>query len=162
MGLLAGISFVLHKKTATNVVKMPPKSASKKEKPFWWNCEKCQTYLPTSELAKHQAEDCGNVNSLGGYVDAGGVYRCRKIEVGGLGIFEEVKLCTDSQRYGLVLVPISVVRRLGLMLGDFVAIKLTKAKDGKEVGTVVRTLWPVEDRHGAKVFFEALGKLLKE
>ncbi|XP_001230510.2 ATPase family gene 2 protein homolog A [Anopheles gambiae] len=143
-------------KNATNVVKMPPKSASKKEKPFWWNCEKCQTYLPTSELAKHQAEDCGNVNSLGGYVDAGGVYRCRKIEVGGLSIFEEVKLCTDSQRYGLVLVPISVVRRLGLMLGDFVAIKLTKAKDGKKVGTVARTLWPVEDRHGAKVFFEAL------
>uniref|UniRef100_A0A1S4H1G4 AAA+ ATPase domain-containing protein n=1 Tax=Anopheles gambiae TaxID=7165 RepID=A0A1S4H1G4_ANOGA len=135
---------------------MPPKSASKKEKPFWWNCEKCQTYLPTGELAKHQAEDCGNVASLGGYVDAGGVYRCRKIEVGGLSIFEEVKLCTDSQRYGLVLVPISVVRRLGLMLGDFVAIKLTKAKDGKKVGTVTRTLWPVEDRHGAKVFFEAL------
>ncbi|XP_050077050.1 ribosome biogenesis protein SPATA5 [Anopheles maculipalpis] len=135
---------------------MPPKSASKKERPLWWSCEKCQTFLPTGELAKHQAENCAQVDRLSGSVDASGTYRCRRIEVGGLTTLEEVKLCTDSQRYGLALLPISVVRRLGLMLGDYVTIKLIKSADRSELGTVVRMLWPVDDRNGAKVWFEAL------
>uniref|UniRef100_A0A182Y5R1 AAA+ ATPase domain-containing protein n=1 Tax=Anopheles stephensi TaxID=30069 RepID=A0A182Y5R1_ANOST len=135
---------------------MPPKSASKKERPLWWNCEKCQTYLPTYELAKHQAENCAAVDRLSGSVDATGTYRCRRVEVGSLAIYEEVKLCTESQRYGLVLLPIGVVRKLGLMLGDYVTIKLVKSVDGSELGTVVRTLWPVDDRNGAKVWLEAL------
>uniref|UniRef100_A0A182NDH8 AAA+ ATPase domain-containing protein n=1 Tax=Anopheles dirus TaxID=7168 RepID=A0A182NDH8_9DIPT len=135
---------------------MPPKSASKKEKPLWWNCEKCQTYLPTGELAKHQMDSCADVAGLKGYVDSSAAYHCRKIELGNLTSYEEVKLCTEAQRYGLVLLPVSVVRRLGLMLGDYVAIRLTKGTGNIQLGTIVRTIWPVDDRYGAKVFVEAL------
>ncbi|XP_053665207.1 ribosome biogenesis protein SPATA5 [Anopheles marshallii] len=135
---------------------MPPKSASKKERPQWWNCEKCQTYLQTNELAKHQTENCANVNRLGGYVDATGTYHCRRIEISDFGAYEEVKLCSENERYGLVLVPDSVVRKMGLMMGDYVTITLAKSVNRTPVGTIVRTLWPCEDRHGAKVCLEGL------
>uniref|UniRef100_A0A4Y0BE51 AAA+ ATPase domain-containing protein n=1 Tax=Anopheles funestus TaxID=62324 RepID=A0A4Y0BE51_ANOFN len=42
------------------------------------------------------------------------------------------------------------------MMGDYVAIKLSKKVNTTPVGTIVRTLWPVEDRHGAKVCLGAL------
>uniref|UniRef100_A0A182Q5F3 AAA+ ATPase domain-containing protein n=1 Tax=Anopheles farauti TaxID=69004 RepID=A0A182Q5F3_9DIPT len=139
---------------SVNAGKMPPKSASKKEKPLWWNCEKCQTYLPTGDLGKHQTDACANVAGLNGYVDSNAAYHSRKVELGNLAVYEEVKLCTEAQRYNLVLLPVSVIRRLKLMLGDYVAIKLTAGNI--QLGTIVRTLWPVDDRHGAKVFLEAL------
>ncbi|XP_053676314.1 ribosome biogenesis protein SPATA5 [Anopheles nili] len=133
---------------------MPPKSASKKERPLWWNCEKCQTYLPTCDLLKHQTENCLNLNSLGAYVDGSGTFHSRKVEICELKQFEEVNLCTDNQRYNLVLLPISVTRKLGLILGDFVSISLSSGENN--VGSIVRTLWPVDDRIGSKVAIEGL------
>ncbi|XP_049533667.1 ATPase family protein 2 homolog [Anopheles darlingi] len=133
---------------------MAPKSATKKEKPLWWNCEKCQTYLPTSELTKHQEANCTNIGTLSGYVSAGDTFHCRKVEVGTLVTLEEVKRCTDAQRYRLVTLPLSVMRKLGLMLGDYVEISLSR--NGTPVGTIVRVVWPVEDRTGTKIALEAL------
>ncbi|KFB39789.1 AGAP012655-PA-like protein [Anopheles sinensis] len=135
---------------------MPPKSASKKEKPTWWNCEKCKTYFLTSELTRHQTDECGNLEGLSGYVEQSGAFHCRKVEIGNLSSYEEVKLCTDSQRYGLVLLPIGIVRRLGLSTGDYVTVEVTEGIERKPLGSVVRRVWPVEDRVGAKVALEAL------
>uniref|UniRef100_A0A2M3Z7Y6 Putative aaa+-type atpase n=1 Tax=Anopheles braziliensis TaxID=58242 RepID=A0A2M3Z7Y6_9DIPT len=139
---------------------MAPKSASKKEKPLWWNCEKCQTYLPTSELPKHQEANCANVATLAGYVSGGDTFHCRKVEVGTLTTLEEVKRCTDAQRYRLVTMPLSVLRKLGLMLGDYVRISLSK--DGATIGTIVRVVWPVEDRTGTKLALEALDEFASD
>uniref|UniRef100_A0A182M966 AAA+ ATPase domain-containing protein n=1 Tax=Anopheles culicifacies TaxID=139723 RepID=A0A182M966_9DIPT len=45
---------------------------------------------------------------------------------------------------------------MGLMMGDYVTITFAKSGNNAPVGTIVRTLWPIEDRHGARVCLEGL------
>ncbi|XP_058058584.1 ATPase family gene 2 protein homolog A [Anopheles bellator] len=134
---------------------MPPKSATKKERVPWWNCEKCRTYLPTAELPKHQSDNCAKIDTLSAYVSSAGLFHCQRAEIGDLSAsHEEVKQCTASQRYGLVVFPISVARKLGLATGDFVRVTLSRGTE--PLGSVVRVLWPTDDLSGPRLALEAL------
>lgn len=138
---------------------MPPKSA-KKEKPYWWKCEQCRTWILTAELAKHQV-DCQNVDVLTGYITEVDEFHSTRFEITMLtGTAEELKEMSDVQLNGLVLLSSAVMNKLELVLGDLVEVHL-RCHNTSDEFKLIRCAWPIDEKHGSRVLSAHLGNPCK-
>ncbi|XP_055638547.1 ribosome biogenesis protein SPATA5 isoform X2 [Toxorhynchites rutilus septentrionalis] len=136
---------------------MPPKSA-KKDKTGWWKCEKCKLSVLTSELSIHQQDNCQNLECLSGYITEAGRFSSNRFECGKLSSFEELQDISETQQNGLILLTSVVMNRIGLTLGDSVEIS-TLLPDEQVGDSFIRNVWPIDDKHGARVICSNIDEL---
>ncbi|XP_053695344.1 ribosome biogenesis protein SPATA5 [Sabethes cyaneus] len=128
---------------------MAPKSA-KKEKPGWWKCERCQLSVLVSELPQHQAQSCQNTHELSGYIANTGTFHSKRVEIGNVSDFDDLKDVSEVQLSSLVLFSRTVIDKLNLVLGGLVEINVVNKTCG-ESGTFVRKAWPIDEKNGTRV-----------
>ncbi|XP_063703381.1 ATPase family gene 2 protein homolog A [Culicoides brevitarsis] len=116
---------------------MPPKSASKKEKPLWFTCEKC-SLLIMGQPAPNNHQNC-DLTSTASYITTGSstVFKPNKVET--KTNFDEESSLASHQLNNLLFLNLQVMRLAKFVIGEPLLIKNNEDFS-------VKNAWPVNDK----------------